>query len=290
MFWSRFLDKNAFQLLQPVVSGVGFMNKLFAVLTITIVVLSFVSGFLFYQINDVQGLNSELRSKSAEVQNQLDEQQEQNNELENQITELQNQNSGLQNQITEQQDENSELQEQLDEQQTRNDELQNQTNDLQLQISEIQNQLNASQNQISILQNQVSEQLDALREATYELARERPLKALISKFEWDWSFDPFGGLTVVYTANVTVSNIDVTALGGLTLNVKLLKKGTLIEPYGSSGFTTQIGILQAKESRVIPSKIFATVGTISRDSAVCSITLTAGDIVVDERIYNLPEF
>lgn len=276
--------------MQPVVSGVDFMNKLFPVLIITIVVLSFVSGFLFYQINDVQGLNSELRSQNAEVQNQLDEQQEQNNELESQITELQNQNSELQKQNSEKQEENTELQNQIIEQQDINEELQNQTNNLQLQISEIQDQLDASENQTSILQNQVSEQLDALSEATYELARERPLKVLISKFEWDWSFDPFGGLTVVYTANVTVSNIDVTALGGLTLNVKLLKKGTLIEPYGSSGFTTQIGILQAKESQGIPSKIFATVGTISRDTAVCAIKLTAGDIVVDERAYILPEF
>ena len=265
------------------------MNKLFVGLTIVIVAVSFVSGFLFYQINEVNGLNSELRSQNAEAQNQLNETQNQNNQLENQITALQNQNSELQTQIDEKQEENSELQEQINEQQDRNDELKNQTSNLQLQISAIQDQLSASQNQTSILENQISEQLDALRDVTYALARERPLDVQISKFQWDWSFDPLGGLTVVYSVNITVSNVDNTALGGFTLNARLLKKGTLIEPYASHGFFVQIGNLEARKGHVISGNILAAVGTISPDSVVCAIKLTIKDIVVDERTFNLPD-
>ena len=66
------------------------MNRLSVILTVAVVLLSFVSGFLFYQNNDFQGLNSELRSQNAGIQNQLNDMEIQNSELVNQIGELQN--------------------------------------------------------------------------------------------------------------------------------------------------------------------------------------------------------
>ncbi len=263
------------------------MNKLFVSLTITVVSLSLVIGFLFYQINDVQVLNSQLRSQNAEAQNQLNDLQNQNNELGGQITELQNQNNELKEQIDDQLDKNDELKNQIYEEQNRNDELENQTQYLQVQINEIQDQLNASQNQTSYLQNQISEQLESISQITYELALERPLDVLISKFDWDWSFNPYGGLTVSYPVNITVSNIDVSALGGLTINARLLKKGTLTELYASHGFSAQIGNLQAGENQQISGEILAPVG-FDPDSAVCSLKLSVKGIVLDEKTWNLP--
>ena len=74
------------------------MKKLVGVLAIVIVVMGIVSGFLFYQLSEMQSQNSELSSQNAEIQNQLEEAQNNNNQLENQITELQEQNSQLINQ------------------------------------------------------------------------------------------------------------------------------------------------------------------------------------------------
>jgi len=264
------------------------MKRLVAVLVITIVILGVISGFLAYQNVEMQNQNSELRNQNADIQNQLNDLQIQNNELENQICELQNHNNELQEQIDGQQGENSILQNQIYEEQNRSNELKNQTQYLQVQINEIQDQLNASQNQNNYLQNQVSEQLESISQVTHELALERPLNVLISNFDWNWIFSPMVGLTVSFPVKITVTNIDVAALGGLTINARLVKKGTLSEPYGSHGFSAEIGNLRASESQVISGGILATVGTINPDSVVCSIKLSSRGIVLDEKTWNLP--
>jgi len=102
LFGQETLTKMLFKYSSLVVDRSGFMKKLVVVLSITIVILGIVNGFLFYQLNAIQNLNSEQRSKNVEIQNQLDELQIQNDELENQIAELQTQNSEFQNQISEQ--------------------------------------------------------------------------------------------------------------------------------------------------------------------------------------------
>ena len=66
---------------------------------ITIIALTLVSGFGFYQI-------SELQNQISKLQTQNNELQDQNNELQNQISELQDQNN-------ESRDQNNELQNQL---------------------------------------------------------------------------------------------------------------------------------------------------------------------------------
>ena len=111
-----------------------------------------------------------------------------------------NQISDLQNQITELQAQKSELQEQ--------------NSELQAQVTEIQDQLNKSQ-------NQSDEQQDSLSDSTYELGLERHLRVLITKFEWVGDFNPMVGLTISYSVKVTVQNIDVIAVSGLSLTVRL---------------------------------------------------------------------
>jgi hypothetical protein len=75
------------------------MNRLVGTLAITIVILGVVSGFLFYQNNELQKVNRELRNHNSEIQNQLDEQETDNIELQNQILELENQTLEQQNQV-----------------------------------------------------------------------------------------------------------------------------------------------------------------------------------------------
>jgi len=172
------------------------------------------------------------------------------------------------------------LQNQIDELQAQNNELQDQNRALQAQVSEIQDQLNESQNQSNTQQ-------DYLSDITYELALERPLRVLITKFKWVGDFNPIGGLTISYSVKVTVQNTDVIGVSGLTLTVRLLNKGTLIEVKDSMGFSSQIDMLNAGESREISGGILATLDSFSTDSAVCAVRLTVRDIVLDEGTYNL---
>jgi cell division protein FtsB len=174
----------------------------------------------------------------------------------------------------------SELQNQIGKLQAQNSELQDQNKALQAQVSEIQDQLDESQNQSNTRQ-------DYLRDITYELALERPLRVLITKFKWVGDFNPIGGLTIGYSVKVTVQNTDVISVSGLTLTVRLLNKGTIIEVKYSRGFSTGIDQLKAGESREISGQILATLDSFSTDSAVCAVRLTVRDIVLDEGTYNL---
>jgi uncharacterized coiled-coil protein SlyX len=159
-------------------------------------------------------------------------------------------------------------------------ELQERNSTLEVQISEIQDQLNETQNKIS-------EQQENLRGITYELALQRPLNVLITKFNWTGGWYAFGGMTVSYPVNVTVRNNDVVNLSGLTLSVRLLIKGTLNEVKDSSGFPIQIDELKAGESQEILCTILATLWSFSTDSAVCAVRLSVRDVVLDEGTYNL---
>ena len=169
---------------------------------------------------------------------------------------------------------------QISELQTQISELQDQNNDLQAQIYDIQGQLNESQNQIT-------EQQRSLRDITYDLALERPLRVLITKFEWVGDFNPIVGLAIGYSVKVTVQNTDVIDVSGLTLTVRLLNKGTIIEVKDSRGFSTGIDQLKAGESREISGQILATLNSFTIDSAVCAVRLSVRDIVLDEGTYNL---
>ena len=166
-------------------------------------------------------------------------------------------------------------------------ELQNQIAELQAKNSDLEGQIGEIQNQLNETQNQVSEQQTNLRDMTYELALERPLKVLITNFTWVGDFNPMVGLTISHTIKVTVRNNDDVDVSGLTLTVRLLKKGTLIEVKDSTAFPIQIDQLKMGESREVRSGILATLGSFSVDSAVCAVTLSVRGVVLDEETYNL---
>ena len=173
-------------------------------------------------------------------------------------------------------------------------ELQNEIADLQaensaleVQINEIQDQLNETKNQLDETQSQLREQLENLGDTTYELALERQLRLYITKFEWVGDFNPMVGLAISYSVVVNVRNNDVVGLGGLTLTVSLLRKGTLIEVGQSRGFSAQINGLGAGESREVTGSILAALDSFSVDTAVCSVLLSVRGIVLDEGTYNL---
>ena len=164
----------------------------------------------------------------------------------------------------------SELQDQISALQTQNGELQNQNSDLQDQLGE--------------LQDQNGEQQDRLADFTFELAKARHLRVEITAFKWLGGFNPIGGLLLGHPVNVTVQNDEVIPVCGLTLNFRLVHKdkGTQI---GSSG-ATRIDRLNAGESREIGGAVYTTIGT-SLDDAACAVTLTVGDIVLDEWTHSL---
>jgi FtsZ-binding cell division protein ZapB len=167
----------------------------------------------------------------------------------------------------------SELQTQIGVLQAQNSELQEQNSDLQGQNSELQDQNNGLQDQISELQNQKSSIQDKLR----ELLGVPSVK--ITAFSWEGGFNPYVGLLLAYPVNVTIQNKDVKPASGLVLSVKLVNKftGAMI---GMSG-GTRIDSLNAGESQDISTMTFAGLNESLKD-ALCVVTLTFGNIVLDE--------
>jgi len=189
------------------------MNKLVVVLVIIIVILGIVSGFLFFQLNAVQGLNSELRGQNAEIQTQLDELQIHNDELENQITELQNQNSELQNQISEQ-----------------------------------ETQLGKYTNLVKI-----------------------------TEFTIKPGFNPFIGVMCQNSANVTIENLGVNDVEGLTLTIEHSSWEEVAETYN-------LDVLHSGEKREVRGNVFSACGYTGR----VTVTLKLGNVTIDE--YIVPRF
>jgi hypothetical protein len=93
----------------------------------------------------------------------------------------------------------TDLQSQLTELQTQNSELQDQNTDLQDQLRELQNQLVELQDKIGITRD-----------------------VNITAVEWIGGFNPVGGLTLTHPVKVTIENMGVNDVSGLTLTVKLL--------------------------------------------------------------------
>jgi len=166
-----------------------------------------------------------------------------------------NQISDLHNQISYLQTQNSELQDQ-------NSELRDQNTDLQDQLRELQNQLIELQNKIDVASD-----------------------VKIIAFEWIGGFNPIGGLTLAHPVKVTVKNMGVKDVSGLTLTVKLVYVDTQTEV--GQGYVKQIDMILAGEILEFSDSIWATLGSFSKDSAVCVVTLTLGDVVLDEWTRNL---
>jgi len=162
--------------------------------------------------------------------------------------------------------------------------LQNQVGALQAQNSELQDQNSDLEEQVGELQLQNREKQDRLADFTYQLALERHLRVKITAFTWEGGFYPIVGLTIAHPINVTVQNDEVIPVSGLTLTFTLVNKdrGTQI---GSSG-ANRIDRFNAEESRETGGAVYTIIGT-SLDDAVCVVTLTVGDIVLDQGTYSL---
>jgi len=119
-------------------------------------------------------------------------------------------------------------------------------------------------NQISDLQNKIN------------IARD----VKITGFLWIGGFHPVGGLTLAHPVNVTVKNMGVNDVSGLNLTVKLLYIDTGAEV--GLGYVRQIDIIHAGEILEFSGEIWAAIDSFSKDSAVCVVTLTLGDIVLDK--------
>jgi uncharacterized coiled-coil protein SlyX len=163
-------------------------------------------------------------------------------------------------------------------------ELENQIAALKAQKGEVQDQLGELQNQLSELQLQNREQQDRLGDFTYELAKARHVKVEISEFQWIGGFNPVGGLLIGHPVNITIQNNDVVPLSGLRLRVSLVRENTGAEISYAGGVTLER--LNAGESRVIRSEPWTSLSA-NLNNTMCMVTLSVGDIVLDNVTYNI---
>jgi TolA-binding protein len=165
----------------------------------------------------------------------------------------------------------------------------NQISELQSQNSKVQDQLSELQNQLNELQLQNREQQDRLNDFTYELAKARHLRVEVTAFQWISSFDPIGGLWLGHPVNVTVENNDVVPLMGLRLRVTLANENTGAK-IGASGSGITIERLDAGERQSFYVNGMEGPWTSlnsSLEDAVCVVTLTVGDIVLDRGTFTI---
>ena len=155
----------------------------------------------------------------------------------------------------------SELQNQISALQTQNSELQD-------QVGELQDQNNELQDQNSELQNQISQhgKIDTVRDLQ------------ITDFEWVGGYHSLGQVNLFQDFRVTIENMGYHDVSGLTLSVELL---TVHE------YTKQVDDVRAGQSLTIKGAVM--VGSIGnyRHTAVGVITLTAGNVILDQWKRNL---
>jgi hypothetical protein len=152
------------------------------------------------------------------------------------------------------------------------------------------NQIRIQQNQISELQDQISELQDQNSELQNQLIEleniiniTRDVK--ITNFEWIGGYHSLGQVNLFQNFKVTIENRGNNNVSGLSLSVKLLMavytKDQIYE------HTTQIDTIRAGQIVDIYGDVW--VGNIGSyaHSAVGVITLTLGDVFLDEWTRNL---
>jgi DNA repair exonuclease SbcCD ATPase subunit len=167
----------------------------------------------------------------------------------------------IQNLNSEQRRKNAEIQNRLDELQIQNAELENQITELQTLDSELQN-LNSE------LQNQISEQEKQLRKCTNSVK--------ITDVRIESGIHPYIGLTLYNAAEVTIENIGINDVKGLTLKIE--------HSSASEGQTRSLDVLRSGEEREIHCALFSVVGV----TGWVTVTLKLGVVTIDE--YIIPRF
>jgi regulator of replication initiation timing len=156
-----------------------------------------------------------------------------------------------------------------------------QISELQSQNSDLQNQVNELQDQNRELQDQNSELQDQLIELEKKDAA-RDVK--ITHFEWKGGYHHLGQVNLFQAFKVTIENMGDNNVSGLTVSVELLSVRTNAK---IDEYTTQIGFIRAGEIEEIGG--FVSVGVIGRyaHTAVGVITLSYGDVLLDQLTLNL---
>ena len=147
---------------------------------------------------------------------------------------------------------------------SQNSEIQNQLDELQIHNSELENQINDLQNQNSELQNLISEQEAQLSKFTNRVN--------ITGFSTS-GFSPVGALLIQSKANVTIQNLGVNDVEGLTLIINCSAAENLAQTYS-------LDVLLSGEKREISGSVYWTLG----QSVKVTVTLKLGDIVLDEYV------
>jgi hypothetical protein len=161
----------------------------------------------------------------------------------------------------------------------------NQISGLQNQISKLQAENKKLQDQNTDLQDRLRELQNILAELQNKLNVARDVK--ITAFKWlDGSDWPVIGLYLSFPIEVTIENTGVNNVSGLNLTAKLVYVGSETEVAGRA-YVKQIDIIHAGETLKFSGTIWAGWGLFSADSAVCVITLTLGDVVLDEWTRNI---
>jgi type II secretory pathway pseudopilin PulG len=150
------------------------------------------------------------------------------------------------------------------------------------QISELQNQNNELQDQISEFQDQNGELQNQLIELENVIDMVRDVK--ITGFEWVGGYQSLGQMALYQNFKVTIKNMGDNNASGLTLSVKLLSVGTKAT---ISEYTSKIGFTRAGE--IVEIQSWVSVGKIGSyaHSAMGVITLTSGDVLLDQWTRNL---
>ena len=150
------------------------------------------------------------------------------------------------------------------------------------QISIQQNQISELQTQNSELEEQNSELQNQLIERENMIDSAHNVK--ITKFKWVGGYMLVGGLDLDQQFNVTITNMGNNTVSGLTLSVEVFS----VETNAKMGeHTWQIDAISAGQIVEIPSLV--SVGQIGNYAhvAVGVMTLTLGDVLLDQRIRHL---
>ena len=156
--------------------------------------------------------------------------------------------------------------------------FQNQTSDAQKQTVDLQNQLSYYENSTNTLQTHVSNlvaQFHELQNPIYNVT----IESVISEPWWN----PVG-ITMLKEFSITVKNIGVDDVGGLTFEFKILADGNVWDSQNYRIVMTapeQLGVLHVQEYTVIKAEIHSGIGVSFAGKSVV-ITLMLDETVLDE--------
>lgn len=233
------------------------MKKLVVLLGISILVMAFISGLFFNQLNTVQDENNNLRTELFDVSDLLEKEQNQSIQLEAQVGQLQNQNKQLGEEILE-------LEKNVNQLQGQNEQLEEEISKLGSETLELEQQLVGVENQRNQLEQQINKFTNIVKITEFVV----------------YGLYPVCGMYHVSKFNLTIHNFGVNDVENLSFSILTsTDELALISINITNGVEMPIDVIQADEELRINGAI--------GDSFVSSffpvtITLTLGDTILDE--------